>query len=328
MKKPIRVAVTGAAGNIGYAIVFRLASGEVFGADQPVAINLIEVPQVVEKLKGVKMELDDCAFPLLTDVVCTSDPAEGFKDCNWCMLVGSKPRGPGMERADLLKDNGKIFVGQGKAIAENAAADVRVLVVGNPCNTNCLIAMNNAKSVPANRWFAMTRLDENRAASMLAEKAGVPVSEVSNVAIWGNHSPTMYTDFYNAKISGKPALDVIKDEEWLKGEFQSLVGKRGAAVIAARGASSAASAANAALATVKSLYNKTPDGEWTSVCIPSDGSYGVPAGIVSSFPVVSDGKGGYTIVQGLPVNEFAKGAIAKTVAELVSEKETVKDMIP
>jgi len=328
MKKPIRVAVTGAAGNIGYAIVFRLASGAVFGPDQPVAINLIEVPQVVEKLKGVVMELDDCAFPLLKDVVATSDPAVGFKDCNWCMLVGSKPRGPGMERADLLKDNGKIFVGQGKAIAENAAPDVRVLVVGNPCNTNCLIAMNNAPSIPADRWFAMTRLDENRAASMLAKKAGVDVTEVSNVAIWGNHSPTMYTDFYNATIGGKCVVKTIGDEAWLQGEFQGLVGKRGAAVIAARGASSAASAANAALDTVKSLVTETPAGKWHSVCVCSDGSYGVPAGLISSFPVASDGKGGYKIVQGVPVNEFAKAAIAKTVAELLSEKETVKDMLP
>jgi malate dehydrogenase len=328
MKKPIRVAVTGAAGNIGYALVFRIASGEVFGADQPVAINMIEVPQVAEKLKGVVMELDDCAFPLLKDVVATSDPNEGFKDCNWCMLVGSKPRGPGMERSDLLKDNGKIFIGQAKAIEANAAKDVRILVVGNPCNTNCLIAMNNAPSIPKNRWFAMTRLDENRAKSMIAKKAGVDVKEVTNLAIWGNHSPTMYTDFYNAKISGKPVTEVIKDEEWLKGEFQGLVGKRGAAVIAARGASSAASAANAALSTVRSLYNKTPDGDWTSVCVPSDGSYGVPAGLISSFPVQSDGNGGYKIVQGLPVNAFAKGAIEKTVAELVSEKETVKDMLP
>ncbi len=322
--------MTGAAGNIGYAIVFRLASGEIFGPDQPVALNLVEVPvpAVLEKLKGVVMELNDCAFPLLTDIVATGDANEGFKDCNWCLLVGSKPRGPGMERADLLKDNGKIFVGQAKAIEANAAKDVRILVVGNPCNTNCLIAMNNAPSIPAERWFAMTRLDENRAKSMLAQKAGVPVAEVSNVAIWGNHSPTMYSDFYNAKISGKPLTEVITDQEWLKGEFQSLVGKRGAAVIAARGASSAASAANAALDTVKSLYSGTPEGDWTSVCIPSDGSYGVPAGLISSFPVVSDGKGGYKIVQGLPVNEFAKGAIAKTVAELVGEKETVKDMLP
>jgi malate dehydrogenase len=330
MKKPIRVAVTGAAGNIGYALIFRIASGEVFGADQPVALNLVEVPvpAVLEKLKGVVMELDDCAFPLLSEVVATGDPAVGFKDVNWALLVGSKPRGPGMERADLLKDNGRIFVGQAKAIEANAAKDVRILVVGNPCNTNCLIAMNNAPSIPKDRWFAMTRLDENRAKSMLAQKAGVAVKEVSNLAIWGNHSPTMYTDFYNAKISGKPLTEVISDEAWLKGDFQSLVGKRGAAVIAARGTSSAASAANAALDTVKSLVTKTKAGDWHSVCVPSDGSYGVPAGLISSFPIQSDGKGGYKIVQGLPVNDFAKAAIAKTVAELAGEKETVKDMLP
>jgi malate dehydrogenase len=330
MKKPIRVAVTGAAGNIGYAIIFRIASGEVFGADQPVALNLVEVPvpAVLEKLKGVVMELDDCAFPLLTDIVATGDPAVGFKDVNWALLVGSKPRGPGMERADLLKDNGKIFVGQAKAIEANAAKDVRILVVGNPCNTNCLIAMNNAPSIPADRWFAMTRLDENRAKSMIAQKAGVAVKEVTNFAIWGNHSPTMYSDFANAKISGKPLTEVITDEAWLKGDFQGLVGKRGAAVIAARGTSSAASAANAALDTVKSLVTKTPAGQWHSVCVPSDGSYGVPAGLISSFPVQSDGKGGYKIVQGLPVSDFAKAAIAKTVAELASEKETVKAMLP
>lgn len=329
MKEPIRVAVTGAAGNIGYALIFRLASGAVFGPDQPVALNLVEVPvpAVLEKLKGVVMELNDCAFPLLTDIVATGDAAEGFKDVNWALLVGSKPRGPGMERADLLKDNGKIFVGQAKAIAANAAKDVRVLVVGNPCNTNCLIAMNNASSIPQNRWFAMTRLDENRAKSMIAQKAGVAVKDVTNFAIWGNHSPTMYSDFYNAKVCGKPLVDVIKDEEWLKGEFQSLVGKRGAAVIAARGSSSAASAANAALDTVKSLYEATPEGEWHSVSVPSDGSYGVPEGLMCSFPVRSDGKGGYEIVKGLPVNDFAKAAIAKTVAELVSEKETVKAML-
>ena len=330
MKKPIRVAVTGAAGNIGYAIVFRIASGEVFGPDQPVALNLVEVPvpAVLEKLKGVVMELDDCAFPLLTEVVATGDPAVGFKDVNWALLVGSKPRGPGMERADLLKDNGKIFVGQAKAIEANAAKDVRILVVGNPCNTNCLIAMNNAPSIPKDRWFAMTRLDENRAKSMIAQKAGVGVKEVTNFAIWGNHSPTMYSDFANAKISGKPVTSVISDEAWLKGDFQALVGKRGAAVIAARGTSSAASAANAALDTVKSLVTKTPAGEWHSVCVPSDGSYGIPAGLISSFPIQSDGKGAYSIVQGLPVNDFAKAAIAKTVAELVGEKETVKDMLP
>lgn len=327
MKDPIRVSVTGAAGNIGYALVFRIASGGVFGPDQPVALNLIEIPQAMDALKGVVMELDDCAFPLLTDVVATSDLDEGFKDANWALLVGSVPRKAGMERGDLLGINGKIFTSQGQAIAKNASADVRVLVVGNPCNTNCLIGMSNATGIPSDRWFAMTRLDENRAKSQLAQKAGVPITAVSNLAIWGNHSATQYPDFYNAKINGKPALEVIGDEAWLKDTFIPKVQKRGAEIIQARGASSAASAANAAIDTVRSLITDTPAGDWTSICVCSDGSYGVPAGIISSFPIrVKNGK--WEIVQGVEINAYSREKIDASVEELLGEKELTKDLLP
>src|ERR1044072_1789069 len=257
MKSPIKVAITGAAGQIGYALVFRVASGAMFGPDQPVALHLIEIPAGFEALKGVVMELDDCAFPLLKNVVATTDLAEGFRDVNWALLVGSVPRKAGMERGDLLGINGKIFIGQGQAIEKNAAKDVRILVIGNPCNTNCLIAMNNAKSIPRDRWFAMTRLDENRGKAQLAQKAGVEVSAVTNMTIWGNHSATQYPDFYNAKINGKSAADVINDEKWLKETFIPAVQQRGAAIIKARGLSSAASAANAAIGTVQTLINDT-----------------------------------------------------------------------
>lgn len=327
MKEPIRVSVTGAAGNIGYALLFRIASGAVFGPDQPVALNLIEIPPALDALKGVVMELDDCAFPLLTDIVATSDLDEGFKNANWAFLVGSVPRKAGMERADLLGINGKIFTGQGQAIAKNAASDVRILVVGNPCNTNCLIAMNNATGIPNDRWFAMTRLDENRAKTQLAQKAGVAVTAVSNMAIWGNHSATQYPDFYSAQINGKSAAEVIADEAWLKDTFIPKVQKRGAEIIQARGASSAASAANAAIETVKSLIGETAKGDWHSVCVCSDGSYGIPAGLIASFPVRSSG-GKWEIVQGVEVNEFSRGKIDATVAELVEEKEAVKDLLP
>src|SRR3954465_1677001 len=241
MTSPIRVAITGAAGQIGYALVFRVASGAMFGPDQPVALNLIEIPPAIDALKGVVMELDDCAFPLLTDITATADLNEGFGDVNWALLVGSVPRKAGMERGDLLGINGKIFTGQGQAIEKNAAADVRILVVGNPCNTNCLIAMNNARKIPSDRWFAMTRLDENRARAQLAHKAGVEITRVTNMTIWGNHSATQYPDFYNAKVDGKSAADVIKDENWLKNDFIATVQQRGAAIIKARGLSSAAS---------------------------------------------------------------------------------------
>src|SRR3954463_5047089 len=285
MKTPIKVAVTGAAGQIGYSLLFRIASGSLFGPDQPVSLHLIEIPNVLEALKGVVMELHDCAFPLLHSVVPTADLDEGFRDVNWALLVGSVPRKAGMERKDLLGINGKIFVGQGKAIEKNAAADVRVLVVGNPCNTNCLIAMNNAKSIPRDRFFAMTRLDENRGKAQLAQKAGVDVTAVTNMTIWGNHSATQYPDFYNAKINGKSAAEVINDEKWLKETFIPAVQQRGAAIIKARGLSSAASAANAVVDTVRSLITDTPKEDWHSVALCSTGEYGVENGLICSFPV-------------------------------------------
>src|ERR1700687_3332941 len=265
MKTPIKVAVTGAAGQIGYALLFRIASGQMFGPDQPLRLHLIEIPAILSALEGVVMELDDCAFPLLESVIPTADLDEGFRDINWALLVGSIPRKAGMERKELLGVNGKIFIGQGQAIQKNAAADVRVLVVGNPCNTNCLIAMNNAKEIPRDRWFAMTRLDENRARAQLAHKAGVGIGSVTNMTIWGNHSSTQYPDFYNARIEGRPANEVIRDEKWLQGDFISSVQQRGAAIIKARGVSSAASAANAVIDTVRFLNNDTPANDWHSV---------------------------------------------------------------
>ncbi|MFV1994855.1 MAG: malate dehydrogenase [Verrucomicrobiales bacterium] len=327
MNDPIRVAITGAAGNIGYALLFRIASGGIFGPDQPVALNLIEIPPALDALRGTVMELDDCAFPLLTDVVATVDLDEGFAGANWSLLVGSVPRKAGMERSDLLGINGKIFIGQGQAIAKNAADDVRVLVVGNPCNTNACIAMQSAgETVPADRWFAMTRLDENRAKSQLAQKAGVPSSQVTNMTIWGNHSATQYPDFYNARIDGKPATEVIDDEAWLQGEFISTVQQRGGAVIKARGASSAASAANAAIDTVRSLTTPTPDGDWFSVAVCSDGSYGTEPRLMTSMPIRSDGST-WEVVEGVPVNEFSRTRIDASVAELKEERELVSELL-
>ena len=294
-KTPIRVAVTGAAGQIGYALLPRIASGALFGPDQPVILHLIEIPheKALAALRGVAMELDDCAFPLLQGIVQTSDLAVGFKDVNWALLVGAKPRGPGMERNDLLKDNGAIFVGQGQAIAAHAAKDVRVAVVGNPCNTNAWICQQAARGVPADRFTAMTRLDQNRAQAQLAIKSGTSINDVKGTLIWGNHSATQVPDFYHATIKGKPVTEVITDHEWLKTTFISTVQKRGAAIIEARGVSSAASAANALIDHVRDLYFPTPAGEWRSICVTSDGSYGVPAGIISSFPIRADGKGGW-----------------------------------
>lgn len=325
MKDPIKVAITGAAGQIGYSLLFRIASGAIFGPDQPVELSLIEIEPGMKALAGVKMELDDCAFPLLKNVVTTCDLNEGFRGVNWAMLVGSVPRKKGMERGDLLGINGKIFIGQGKAIQDNAASDVRILVVGNPCNTNCWIAKENALDIPADRWFAMTRLDENRAKAQLAMKAGVHVSEVTNMTIWGNHSSTQYPDFYNAKISGKPATEVITDEAWLKNDFIPIVQKRGAAIIEARGLSSAASAANAAISTINTLVNPTPAGDWFSVAVSSDGSYGTPKGTMVSLPVRSDGKN-WEVVQGLDINEFSKAKIEATCAELLEEQKLVKEI--
>ena len=298
-----------------------------FGPAQPVILHLIEIEPALPALHGVVMELDDCAFPLLKVIVPTANLDEGFRGVNWALLVGSVPRKQGMERKDLLGINGKIFIGQGQAIQKNAASDVRIHVVGNPCNTNCLIAMNNAPGVPADRWFAMTRLDENRAKSQLAKKAGVDVTAVSNVAIWGNHSATQYPDFTHAKIAGKPATEVIKDEAWLKGEFISNVQQRGAAIIKARGLSSAASAANAVVDSVASIINPTKVGDWHSVCLNSDGSYGIEKGLICSFPVRSNGQK-LEIVQGLAVDAFSRGKIDATVAELKEEKSLVADLLP
>jgi malate dehydrogenase len=326
MNSPIKVAVTGAAGQIGYSLLFRIASGSMFGPDQPVQLSLIEIPPALGALEGVVMELHDCAFPLLKGITPTADLAEGFRDVNWALLVGSIPRKAGMERGDLLGINGKIFIGQGKAIEKNAASDVRVLVVGNPCNTNCLIAMNNAKSIPHERWFAMTRLDENRGKAQLAQKAGVDITAVTNMTIWGNHSATQYPDFYNARINGKPANEVIGDEPWLKETFIPAVQQRGAAIIKARGSSSAASAANAVVDTVRSLTTNKKEGDWHSVAVCSDGSYSVEKDLITSFPIRSDGEK-WSIVQDLPINEFGRGKIDASVAELKEEQELVRELI-
>lgn len=328
MKDPITVSVTGAAGQIGYALLFRIASGAVFGPDQPVHLNLIEIEPAMNALAGTVMELDDCAFPLLSGITPTADLDEGFQDANWALLVGSVPRKAGMERKDLLGINGKIFTGQGEAIARKAADDVRVLVVGNPCNTNCLIAMNNASGVPNDRFFAMTRLDENRAKSQLASKAGVHANAVSNLCIWGNHSATQYPDFVHARIDGAPATEVITDREWLEGEFISTVQQRGAAIIKARGASSAASAANAAIDTVRSLCSPTPEGDWTSVAICSSGQYGIDEGLIASMPVRVAADGSWSVVEGVEIDDFSRTRIDATVQELREERDAVSDLIP
>ncbi|HTB82329.1 MAG TPA: malate dehydrogenase [Candidatus Sulfotelmatobacter sp.] len=327
-KAPIRVAVTGAAGQIGYSLLFRIASGAALGPDQPVILHLLERAdeKVMAALQGVCMELDDCAFPLLKGIVATSNPDEAFKGVNWALLVGAQPRGPGMERKDLLSANGKIFTGQGNAIAKNAANDVRVLVVGNPCNTNSLIAANNAPGVPANRFFAMTALDENRAKTQLAQKASVDNTAITNLAIWGNHSATMYPDFYNTRINGRLVPEVISHREWLEKDFIATVQQRGAAIIKARGLSSAASAANAACNTVYKLTHPTPAGDWFSVAVCSDGSYGIEKNLMFSYPIRSNGKD-YEIVQGVPLNDFSKAKIAATENELKEEKALVADLI-
>jgi malate dehydrogenase len=323
---PIHVAVTGAAGQIGYSLVFRIASGAMFGPNQPVVLHLIEIEPALPALSGVVMELDDCAFPLLKGVIATPNLDEGFRGVNWALLVGSVPRKAGMERKDLLGINGKIFIGQGQALQKNAAPDVRILVVGNPCNTNCLIAMNNAPQIPRDRFYAMTRLDENRAKSQLAKKSGVDVTAVTNVAIWGNHSSTQFPDFYHAKINGQPATQSISDEAWLKGEFISSVQQRGAAIIKARGASSAASAANAVVDSVRSVLEPTPHGDWHSICVCSDGSYGVEKGLISSFAIRSNGQK-LEIVQGLEVNDFSRAKIDATINELKEEKSLVSELL-
>jgi len=323
-KTPLHVTVTGAAGQIGYSLLFRIASGQLLGPDQPVVLRLLEIEPAMKALEGVVMELDDCAFPLLADIEPTSDLKVAFDGTSWALLVGSIPRKAGMERGDLLNVNGGIFGPQGQAIADNAGADVRVLVVGNPCNTNCLIARSHAPDVPADRWFAMTRLDENRAKSQLAQKAGVPVSSVTNLAIWGNHSATQFPDFGNARIDGKPATDVITDTAWLQGDFLTTVQKRGAAIIEARGSSSAASAANAAIDTVAGLRTATPDGDCVSVAVASTGEYGTPEGLQFGLPVRADGQGGWSVVEGVEHDDFAKDRIRITTEELASERSEVQ----
>ncbi len=324
---PIRVAVTGAAGQIGYALLFRIASGALFGPRQPVRLHLIEIEPAMGALEGVVMELDDCAFPLLQGVTATSSLDEGFDGVNWALLVGSVPRKAGMERKDLLGVNGKIFVGQGQAIQKNAAGDIRTLVVGNPCNTNCLIAAGNAPDIPRNRWFAMTRLDENRAKSQLARKSGREVAAVSHLAVWGNHSATQYPDFTNAKIEGQTAADVIRDEGWLRGEFLAAVQQRGAAIIKARGASSAASAANAVVDTVASLVHPPAGDDWHSVALSSRGDYGIEEGLICSFPVRNCG-GEPGVAAGLPLDAFSREKIALSVNELKEERALVAEHLP
>ena len=326
MKNPIRVAVTGAAGQIGYSLLFRIASGAMFGPDQPVILQLIEAPveKALKALEGVVMELDDCAFPLLQGVVQTADASVGFKDANWCLLVGAKPRGPGMERADLLKDNGRIFIEQGRIIDAVAAADARVAVVGNPANTNCMIAASQAKRLPADRFTAMVRLDQNRAQTQLARKAGVPLSQVRDIFIYGNHSPTMFPSFAHATISGRPTTSVITDSAWLQGAFCETVGKRGAAIIAARGASSAASAANALVDHVRSLM--TP-GTVHSIAVKSNGLYGFDANVWAGMPVITTSPGSYEVITGYAMDAFALSKIAATNKELVDERSFVAEMI-
>lgn len=324
--KRIKVAVTGAAGQIGYSLLFRIASGQMFGPDAEIDLSLLELEKALPALGGVIMELDDCAFPLLKSVKASSNSNEAFKDIDWALLVGSVPRKEGMERGDLLKINGGVFIEQGKAISQNAKNDCRVLVVGNPCNTNAYIAKSVASAVNPKNFFAMTMLDQNRAVAQLAQKAGVSVPDVKNVAIWGNHSATQYPDFHHATIKGRPVTEVIKDSAWLEGVFIESVQKRGAAIIKARGASSAASAANAVVDTVRNLTQPTPSGEFFSVAVVSDGSYGIPKGLIFGFPVKSDGTN-WEIVQGIEHNEFAKSKIKITLDELISEKEAVQGLV-
>jgi malate dehydrogenase len=324
MPTPVNVTVTGAAGQIGYSLLFRIASGDLFGPDVPVALRLLEIDPAMKSLHGVVMELDDCAFPLLTSIEATSNLNHAFDGTNWALLVGSIPRKAGMERSDLLGVNGGIFQPQGRAIAAHAASDVQVLVVGNPCNTNCLIARSNAAEVPADRWFAMTRLDQNRAVAQLAKAAGRPVTEVKNVAIWGNHSATQFPDFSNSTIAGKKTPEIITDHKWLQTEFIETVQKRGAAIIEARGLSSAASAANAAIDTVRSLVNATPGDDCASVGVTSHGEYGVPEGLTFGFPILADGAGSWKVKEGFEIDGFAKERIQITTDELVGERDEVR----
>jgi malate dehydrogenase len=325
MPSPVNVTVTGAAGQIGYALLFRIASGQMLGPDTKVQLKLLEIPDAVKAAEGTALELFDCAFPLLAGIDVYDDAGQAFDGCNVALLVGARPRTKGMERADLLEANGGIFKPQGEAIAAGAADDVKVLVVGNPANTNALIAMSNADGVPQERFTAMTRLDHNRAVGQLAQKTGAAVSEISNMAVWGNHSPTMYPDLFNAKVRGERAWDVVGDEAWVAGEYIPRVGKRGAEIIEARGASSAASAANAAVDHVHDWVNGTADGDWVSMAVPSPGAYGVEEGIISSFPVRT-ANGEWQIVEGLAVPDFSQERIDKTVEELVGERDAVREL--
>jgi malate dehydrogenase len=320
---PVRVAVTGAAGQIGYAILFRIASGQLLGGDTRVHLSLLEIPDALKAVEGTAMELDDCAFPLLAGVDISDDPNKAFDGVNVALLIGARPRSKGMERSDLLEANGGIFKPQGKALNDHAASDLKVLVVGNPANTNCLIAQQNAPDVPAERFTSMMRLDHNRAIAQLAAKAGAPVHEVTNMTVWGNHSPTQYPDIFNAKVKGKNAAETVDDQDWLENDFLPTVQKRGAAVIDARGASSAASAANAAVDHVRDWVLGTADGDWVSMGIPSDGSYGVDEGLISGFPVTCS-NGSYEVVQGLELNDFSRSRLEATVNELGEERSTIK----
>jgi malate dehydrogenase len=322
---PVRVAVTGAAGQIGYAILFRIASGQLLGPDTPVHLSLLEIPDAVKAAEGTAMELDDCAFPLLRGVDIADDPNDAFDGVNVALLVGARPRTKGMERSDLLEANGGIFKPQGKALNDHAASDIKVLVVGNPANTNCLIAQHNAPDIPRERFTAMTRLDHNRAIGQLAMKSGAPIEAITNMTIWGNHSATQYPDIFHAKIEGQNAAEVVSDQAWLENDFIPTVQKRGAAVIEARGASSAASAANAAIGHVHDWVLGTPAGDWVSMSVPSDGSYGVEEGVISSFPVTTS-NGTYEIVQGLEINDFSRARIDATVNELKDEREAVEQL--
>lgn len=325
MKDPVRVAVTGAAGQIGYSLLFRIASGQMLGSDQPVILQLLDITPAMDALRGVAMELEDTAHPLLAGIVQTDDPNEAFSNVNHALLVGARPRSKGMERKDLLEANGAIFTVQGKALSDNAATDVRVLVVGNPANTNALIAMNNAPNIPNDRFTAMTRLDHNRAIAMVAAKTGTTVSDIKKMTIWGNHSATQYPDLFHAEVNGRIAAELIGDQAWIEGEFIPKVQQRGAAIIEARGLSSAASAAHAAIDHMHTWDSGTPSDDWVSMAIPSDGSYGVPEGLISSFPVTCSG-GKYEVVQGLEIDEFSRGKIDASVAELIEERDAVREL--
>ena len=328
MTDPIRIAVTGGAGQIAYSLLFRIGNGEVFGPDQPVILQILEIPPAMTALQGVVMELEDSAQPLLKDIIISDDPKAAFKGANWAILVGGRPRGPGMERSDLIAANGPIFAAQGQALNDQAADDIRILVVANPCNSNCLVAKANAPSIPANRWFAMTRLDENRAKAQLARKADLQVTDVSHMAIWGNHSATQFPNFEHARLAGQPAEEVIADRDWLENSFIGSVQQRGAAIIQARGLSSAASAANAALDTIRSLTSPTPPDDWFSAAIPSEGNpYGIEDNLIYSFPLRTDGDGRVEIVAGLDLSDYARAKIKVSEDELKAERAAIRHLL-